>query len=131
MRAMTRFRVFLGNFGDWTANTLVLSHGLEMWALAAHYRITRDREWLGNGPGSRLQKIVDACNWVIRQRGRTMRTENGTEGEHWGLLPAASAHDWLSGNTIFNDGFCIFGMIETVHMLREFGTSVPSKWHGP
>lgn len=112
---------FLGNFGDWTANTLVLSHGLEMWALAAHYRITRDREWLGNGPGSRLQKIVDAFNWVIRQRERTMHTENGRRVSYWGLLPAASAHDWLSGNTIFNDGFCIFGMIETVHMLRELG----------
>jgi hypothetical protein len=36
-------------------------------------------------------------------------------------LPAASAHDWLSGNTIFNDAFCIFGMIEAVRLLRETG----------
>jgi hypothetical protein len=34
-------------------------------------------------------------------------------------LPAASAHDWLSGNTIFNDAFCIFGQIEAIRVLRE------------
>ncbi|MBS1851603.1 MAG: hypothetical protein JST79_11860 [Acidobacteria bacterium] len=110
---------FLGNFGDWTANTLLLSHGTELWALAAHYRITRDRAWLGEGPGSPLQAILDACDWMAVQRRRTMREENGKKVAHWGLLPAASAHDWLSGNTIFNDAFCIFGHIEAVRLLRE------------
>ncbi len=112
---------FLGNFGDWTANTLLLSHGLEMWALASHYRITRDREWLGDGAGSPLNALITAFDWVAQQRRRTMREENGHKVPHWGLLPAASAHDWLSGNTIFNDGFCLFGMTETVRLLREIG----------
>jgi len=110
---------FLGNFGDWTANTLLLSHGLELWALASHYRITRDSEWLGRGPGTPLQAILDGCDWLAAQRRRTMREEDGRKVPHWGLLPAASAHDWLSGNTIFNDAFCIFGMIEAVRLLRE------------
>jgi len=48
-----------------------------------------------------------------------MREENGKKVGHWGLLPAASAHDWLSGNTIFNDAFCIFGYIEAIRVLRE------------
>src|SRR5207244_1033269 len=55
---------FLGNFGNWTANTLLLSHGLEMWALASHYRITRDRQWLGDGPGSPLQAPNDGIECV-------------------------------------------------------------------
>ena len=110
---------FLGNFGGWTANPLLLSHGLEQWALASHFRITRDRSWLGNGPGSPLQATLDAFDWTAAQRRRTMREENGRKVAHWGLLPAASAHDWLTGNTIFNDAFCIFGMIEVVRMLRE------------
>jgi hypothetical protein len=110
---------FLGNFGDWTANTLLLSHGLELWALASHYRITRDGEWLGAGPESPLQAILDACDWTAAQRRVTMREQNGKKVPHWGLLPAAAAHDWLSGNTIFNDAFCIFGMIEAVRLLRE------------
>ncbi|MBM3474278.1 MAG: hypothetical protein FJX75_13495 [Armatimonadetes bacterium] len=112
---------FLGNFGEWTANTLLLSHGLELWALSAHYRITRDREWLGEGKGSPLQAIVDGCDWLRVQRRRTMREEDGRKVAHYGLLPAASAHDWLSGNTIFNDAFCIYGMTEAARMLREIG----------
>ncbi len=51
---------FLGNFGEWTANPLLISHGLGMWALASHYRITRDDRWLGRAPGSSLQAMRDA-----------------------------------------------------------------------
>jgi hypothetical protein len=58
-------------------NTLLLSHGLELWALASHYRITRDRAWLGEGPGSRLEAIIAACDWLAIQRRRTMREEDG------------------------------------------------------
>jgi len=112
---------FLGNFGDWTANTLLLSQGLELWALVSHYRITRDDEWLGDGPGSPLDAILDACDWLTAQRRRTMVKENGEKVPHWGLLPAASAHDWLAGNTIFNDAYCIYGMIEAVRLLHEIG----------
>ncbi len=112
---------FMGNFGEWTANTLLLSHGLELWALSAHYRITRDEKWLAAGPRPPLAAILDGCDWLAAQRRRTMREENGKKVPHWGLLPAASAHDWLSGNTIFNDAFCIYGMAEAVRLLRETG----------
>jgi hypothetical protein len=112
---------FLGNFGEWTANPLLLSHGTVLWALASHYRITRDGAWLGDGPGSPLQAMLDGFDWVAVQRRRTMREENGKKVAHWGLLPAASAHDWLAGNTIFNDAFCIYGMTEVVRLLREIG----------
>ena len=110
---------FMGNFGDWTANTLLLSHGLELWALASHYRITRDRDWLEKGPRPPLQAMIDGFDWVTTQRRRTMHEENGRKVPHWGLLPAASTHDWLQGNTIANDSTCIYGMIETVRLLRE------------
>jgi hypothetical protein len=110
---------FLGNVGSWTSNTLLLSHGLELWALASHYRITRDDKWLSSGPGSPLEAMIKGFDWVITQRKRTMRKENGERVHHWGLLPAASAHDWLSGNAIFNDAYCIYGMIEVVRVLHE------------
>jgi hypothetical protein len=116
-----KIKGFLGNFRQWTANPLLISHGLGMWALAAHFRVTRDIAWLGEGPGSPLQTMLDAFDWVSAQRRRTMREENGTRVEHWGLLPAASAHDWLAGSTIFNDAFCIYGMTEVVRMLGEIG----------
>lgn len=111
--------VFLGNFGTWTANTMLMSHGLELAALADHYRLTRDDKWLNAGNPSHLQIMLDAFDWVAAQRRRTMRKENDVNVPHWGLLPAASAHDWLSGNAIFNDAWCIYGMTELVHMLKE------------
>ncbi len=147
-----RHRGFLGNFGlpgtavpvgdprqGWSANTSLMNHGLALWALAAHYRITRDRRWLdGAGtvpifapakmglspsirPRSPLQAILDACDWIAVQRRRTMREENGHWVPQWGLLPAASAHDWLSGSVIFNDAWCIAGMTEAVRLLAEIG----------
>ena len=121
------FPGFLGNFREWTANPLLLSHGLGMWALARHFRITRDERWFGSGPGSPRQAVIDAFDWVAAQRRRTMHDESGTPDRpggkvaHWGMLPAASAHDWLAGNTIFNDAYCVFGMTEVVRALRELG----------
>ena len=112
---------FLGNMGEWTANPLPYSHGVVLWALASHFRITRDEAWLGEGPGSPLQAMLDGCAWVAHQRRRTMRAEHGEPVAHWGLLPAASAHDWAFGNAIWNDAACLFGMIEVVRVLREIG----------
>ncbi|MCC6124559.1 MAG: hypothetical protein IT426_06340 [Pirellulales bacterium] len=103
----------------WSANDSLMGHGLALHALAAHYRIARDGAWLGGGAGSKLQSILDACDWIAAQRKRTMREENGKKVPHWGLLPSASAHDWLSGNAIFNDAWCIYGMAEAVRMLWE------------
>jgi hypothetical protein len=120
---------FLGNFGEWTANPLLISHGLGMWALASPYRITRDDAWLrgraavsGGGSGrSPLEVMLEAFDWVATQRRRTMREQGGVRVANWGLLPAASAHDWLAGSTIFNDAYCIYGMAEVVRLLRGIG----------
>jgi len=110
---------FMGNCGEWTANPLLVSHGLELWALASHYRVTRDDKWLRSGEKSPLTAMLEGFDWVSQQRKRTMREVGGKKVPYWGLLPAASAHDWLAGNTIFNDAYCIYGMTEIVRMLRE------------
>ena len=76
---------FMGNFGDWTANTLLLSHGLELWALASHYRITRDREWLEKGPRPPLQAMLDACDWVLDAAPANHAGRERAEGSALGL----------------------------------------------
>jgi hypothetical protein len=63
--------------------------------------------------------MLDGFDWVAKQRRRTMHEEKGEKVPYWGLLPAASAHDWLAGNTVFNDAYCIYGMAEVVRLLRE------------
>jgi len=110
---------FFGHQGDWTANPIIWGHGLALWDLAAHYRITRDRAWLGEGEGSPLESILKACDWLMVQRRRTMREEDGQRVAHWGLLPAASVHDWLIGSAVINDAYCVFAMAECARLLRE------------
>jgi hypothetical protein len=112
---------FLGDYRGWTANPLLLSHGLNLWALASHYRITRDDAWLNSGNPSPLAVMIESFDWIAKQRRRTMREVGGKRVAHWGLLPAASAHDWLAGNAIFNDAFCIVAQTEVVRLLREIG----------
>jgi hypothetical protein len=112
---------FMGNYGGWTANPLLISHGLNLWTLARHYRTTRDDAWLNGGPKSPLNAMLEGFDWVTRQRRRTMHETKGLKVPYWGLMPAASAHDWLAGNTIFNDAYCIAGMTEVVRLLREIG----------
>ncbi len=112
---------FLGDYRGWTANPLLLSHGLNLCALAAHYRITRDDAWLRSGHPSPLDVMIEAFDWIAQQRRRTMREVNGRRVDHWGLLPAASAHDWLAGNTIFNDAYCVVAQADVVRLLREIG----------
>jgi len=112
---------FLGIYRGWTANPLVLSHGLNLCALVAHYRITRDDAWLRSGDPSPLAVMIEAFDWISAQRRRTMREVDGRRVAHWGLLPAASAHDWLAGNTIFNDAYCVLAQTEVVRLLREIG----------
>jgi len=49
--------------------TYLVSHGLEMWALAQHYRITRTTSGSAVA-GFPLQAMVDGFDWVAAQRGR-------------------------------------------------------------
>lgn len=110
---------FMGNFVGWTPNVLILNHAMGLWALASHYRITRDDAWLRGGGKSPLDAMLLAIDWIMVQRKRTKHEENGVRVPHWGLMPPSAAHDWLSGSVIFNDTFCLFALIEAVRMLRE------------
>lgn len=112
---------YLGNFKEWLGNPIIWGHGLVLWDLAGHYRITRDKQWLGEGEGSPLLAILDGCEWLKVQRARTKFEKDGKKISYWGLLPPASVHDWLAGSVIINDAYCIQGMAESVRLLREIG----------
>ena len=78
-------------------------HGWVLWGMAEHYRFTGDREWLlAVAPG-----LVAGCDWVIRERQATKRTdEAGRRVLEYGFLPAGSLEDvtdyyyWLSTNAL-------------------------------
>ncbi len=67
-----------------------LDHGFVMACLANHYRLSRDAEWLQRVAGH----LVDACDFVIRERARTQRlASDGRRVLEWGLLPPGHLED--------------------------------------
>jgi hypothetical protein len=78
-------------------------HGWVLWGLAEHYRYTADRAWLM----SIADALIAGCEWVIRERQATKRTDaEGRRVLEYGFLPAGSLEDvtdfcyWLSTNAL-------------------------------
>ena len=65
-----------------------------LWALAEHYRYTRDRAWLQRT----APKIIAGCEFIVRERKRTMQPgAGGNKPLHYGWAPAgcvADPRDW-------------------------------------
>ena len=80
--------------GGYEAGGYNQHHGWILWAMAEHYRFTRDRKWLERSSRS----MLEAADWIIRE---TARTSDRHPLER-GLLPAGSLEDigdwwtWLS-----------------------------------
>ena len=66
-----------------------LDHGFLLHWLAEHYLLTRDRPWLRRA----APHLLAACDFVVRERRRTMRCENGERVPEYGLLPAGKLED--------------------------------------
>ncbi len=105
------------------------NHGWVMWNLADHWWMTRDREWMERA----APKIVQACEWVIRERQATMRTNpDGSRPIEYGYLPAGALEDvkdfwyWLATNACTVWGFdalsaalADYGHPEAARLQRE------------
>ncbi len=94
-------------------------HGWVLWGMAEHYRFTGDAEWLHRIGG----KLAAGCDWVIRERRQTQRTDSdGKRVLEYGFLPAGALEDvkdfyyWLSTN-------CLTwrGLDAAAHVLAEVG----------
>ncbi len=81
-----------GFYRFWPIYTV--DQGGVLWALADHYRFTRDNEWLRRV----APKIIAGCDFIVRERKRTMTVDaNGAKSLHYGLAPAgcvADPRDW-------------------------------------
>ncbi len=94
-------------------------HGFIMECLADHFRYTGDRAWLEVN----ATKLIAACDFVIREREATKRTDaDGRPAAEWGLLPAGHLEDnpewryWFAVNAhAYN------GMQSIAGVLAEIG----------
>lgn len=94
--------------------------GSVLWMMAAHYRYTRDAEWLKtNRPG-----MIAACDWIEKQRETTRITgSDGKRVDHYGLLPKGRPHDWEGRYYYlgFTDGYTCKGLADTAAAFRLAG----------
>ena len=78
------------------------NHGWVMWRLADHYFMTNDQDWLATVAPS----LIEAADWVFRQRRATMAELPHSHGWERGFLPAggledvADFHYWLVNNVM-------------------------------
>jgi hypothetical protein len=78
------------------------NHGWILWRLAEHSLYTGDRSWFDHVSPA----ILEACDWVFRQRGLTMASQPHSRGWEHGFLPAGALEDvqeyryWLTTNTM-------------------------------
>ena len=81
-----------GFYRFWPIYTV--DQGGVLWALADHYRFTRDNEWLRRV----APKIIAGCDFIVRERKRTMTVDaSGAKPLHYGFAPAgcvADPRDW-------------------------------------
>ena len=96
-----------------------LDHGFVTFALAEHYKFTRDKAWLTDI----ASRLVAACDFVTRERQATMKTElDGSKVLEYGLLPAghlednAEWHYWYAVNA-----YCYRGMKAVTEALADIG----------
>jgi len=94
-------------------------HGWVLWCMGEHFRLSGDRAWLL----SHAEKLIEGCEWVIRQRQLTKKEIDGERVWEYGFLPAGSLEDvtefyyWLSTNVITWWGLnsCAQALLEAGH----------------
>ncbi len=102
---------------NYTMGPYNLDHGTVLWALAQHYLLSGDDEWLRNA----APNMLDAADWIIQQRSKTKLTdENGRRVLRYGLLPAGRLEDngdW--GFWFANNAYAWLGLRDTAEAFKR------------
>ena len=111
--------VRVSNEYDYQVGDYSLDHGAILWMLGEHYRLTRDTEWLR----SIAQNIIDACDYISREREVTKKTSpDGSKVWEYGLLPPCHLDDnpeWMYWYAVNAMGYR--GMMSSAQVLAEIG----------
>ena len=113
----TKEGVFYGA-GGYEAGGYNQHHGWVLWCLGEHYWYTRDAQWLRRA----APKIVKGCDWISKERHRTMDTLDPIRAIEHGLMPPGRLEDigdyrcWLSTNA-----YSYWGMENAARALADIG----------
>jgi len=105
--------------GFLTTGYTIMGTGWHLWTLADHVRLADDRDWLR----AHADEIARVCDWVVRQRRKTMRVDpDGQKLPEYGLMPPGVMADWNAYGYFFffNAHFCA-GLREAAEVLADVG----------
>ncbi len=106
---------------NYTMGPYNLDHGTVLWALAQHYLMSRDGQWLMRV----APNMFRAADWIIEQRDQTKEIdEKGEPALHYGLLPAGRLEDnddW--GYWFANNAYAWLGLRDMARALQAAGMS--------
>jgi hypothetical protein len=104
---------------NYTHQNYGLDHGTVLWALAQHYLLSQDKDWLRHAAPNMLK----AANWIIEQRKQTKVLDmKGDTVLHYGLLPAGQLEDnpdwafWFA-----NNAYACLGLLATAEAFKKGG----------
>jgi len=101
---------------DW--NSGLLDHGTYLAAMAEHYRLTGDADWLRKV----APKIILACDWVTRRRLAERGRPTGTPPVTYGLIKWRPYCDYFEPvYSYVHNAYCCVGMERLSEALAEVG----------
>ncbi len=104
-----------GFYHFWPIYTI--DQGAVLWALAEHYLYARDRAWLEKV----ATQIVAGCDFIIRERKRTMKElPGGRKPLYYGSAPAgcvADPRDWEYSFML--NGYFYLGLKKSAQVLQD------------
>lgn len=96
----------------------ISENGFILWALAEHYKLTGDKDWLR----AVAPKMVASANWIINEREGNKDLVNGEKPRHYGLLPQGRSSDLADWDYwYFNDSYSYLGLRDAAEVLPDAG----------
>ncbi len=93
-------------------------NGFILWALAEHYKLTGDKEWLKHA----AHQMIASADWIIRERHKTMTPAAGERPRFYGLLPKGRASDNPELNYFYwTDTYSYAGLRGAADVLSDAG----------
>ena len=97
-------------------------HGSILYTLSQIYRMGRDDEWFK----TLAPDLIKACNWIIRERSKSMKMSDGKESVIYGMLPEFRyCEDITTGvdhaREFLGNSWCWAGLNEAAIALGELG----------
>lgn len=109
---------FMKPDGLFAINYGLPDHGGLLLALAEHYRLTDDKEWLRKVS----PRMIQMCNWAIARRGEITKAGADRSSVTYGLIKYRPYCDYETETyNYYANAYCCIGLEQTADVLARIG----------